>query len=284
MSIARHDASAEDAARYSAPALEKGLDILEHLSSTRAALNLGELADALGRTRSEIFRMVAVLEARGYLDREGQDRFVVADKLFRLGLNRPLHRSLTEAALPVMRDFAETSGYSCHLAVPSGAQMVVIARVESVSHIGFSVRIGYRQPLVRTGSGHCLLAFMSERRRERTLEAIAAEDPGVDFAELAERLDAFRSAGRVVRASGITEGVTDVSLPIFDPDDTGAVAALTCPHLRILSDPIEPETLGDEVAKAAERISAALAAPVAAPFEDADTGASGGGTNKGDRT
>ncbi len=72
MSIARHDASAEDAARYSAPALEKGLDILEHLSSTRAALNLGELADALGRTRSEIFRMVAVLEARGYLDREGQ--------------------------------------------------------------------------------------------------------------------------------------------------------------------------------------------------------------------
>ncbi|WP_279481666.1 IclR family transcriptional regulator [Aureimonas sp. SK2] len=267
MSTDRQEAS-EDAARYSAPALEKGLDILEHLSATRAALNLGELAEALGRTRSEIFRMVAVLEARGYLDRDGPDRFVVADKLFRLGLNRPLHRSLTDAALPVMRDFAETTGYSCHLAVPSGTQMVVIARVESVSHIGFSVRIGYRQPLVRTGSGHCLLAFMSKRRRERTFEAIAAEDRGFDFADLQARLDRFRQAGRVVRASGITEGVTDVSLPIFDPEDTGAVAALTCPHLRILNDPVEPEALGDEIARAAERISAALAAPVSAPSDE----------------
>ncbi|RIY03334.1 IclR family transcriptional regulator [Aureimonas flava] len=270
MSIDRQETLSEDGARYSAPALEKGLDILEHLSSTRAALNLGELADALGRTRSEIFRMVAVLEARGYLDRAGTDRFVVADKLFRLGLNRPLHRSLTEAALPVMRDFAETTGYSCHLAVPSGTQMVVIARTESVSHIGFSVRIGYRQPLVRTGSGHCLLAFMSERRRERTLSAIAEEEPGFDFGDLDARLDRFRRAGRIVRASGITDGVTDVSLPIFDPEDTGAVAALTCPHLRILHNPVEPEELADEVARAAGRISAALAAPIAAPSDTID--------------
>ncbi len=277
----RQEAVSEDVARYSAPALEKGLDILEHLSSTRAALNLGELADALGRTRSEIFRMVAVLEARGYLERVGADRYVAADKLFRLGLNRPLHRSLTDAALPVMRDFAESTGYSCHLAVPSGTQMVVIARVESVSHIGFSVRIGYRQPLVRTGSGHCLLAFMSERRRERTLAAIAVEEPGFDFAALAARLDQFRRAGRIVRASGITDGVTDVSLPIFDPEDTGAVAALTCPHLRILSDPVEPEALADEVDRSAQRISAALAAPVAAL--DADVIHSRPAAPKGER-
>ncbi len=209
--------------------------------------------------------MVAVLEARGYLEREEQDRFVVADKLFRLGLNRPLHRSLTDAALPVMREFAETTGYSCHLAVPSGTQMVVIARIESVSHIGFSVRIGYRQPLVRTGSGHCLLAFMSARRRERTYAAIRTEDPGFDFAALEARLDGFRRAGRIVRPSGITDGVTDVSLPIFDPEDAGAVAALTCPHLRILQDPVEPEALADEVARSAARISEALAAPLEEP-------------------
>ncbi len=283
MSMDRQAAASEDAARYSAPALEKGLDILEHLSSTRAALNLGELAEALGRTRSEIFRMVAVLEARGYIEREDQDRFVVADKLFRLGLNRPLHRSLTDAALPVMRAFAETTGYSCHLAVPSGTQMVVIARMESVSHIGFSVRIGYRQPLVRTGSGHCLLAFMSQHRRERTYAAIRLEEPDFDFADLEARLERFRQAGRIVRASGITDGVTDVSLPIFDPEDAGAVAALTCPHLRILHNPVEPDALADEVERAAVRISDALAAPVAAPLDETAASMSRLLAQKGDR-
>lgn len=244
--------------RYSAPALEKGLDILEHLSDGRRPMTLGELAEALGRTRSEIFRMVSVLEARGYIAREDADRFVIADKLFRLGLNRPLHRSLMEAALPVMRGYAESTGYSCHLAVASETQMVVIARVESVSHIGFSVRIGYRQPLALTGSGHCLLAFMNPRRRSRTLVAIAQEEPFRDIESLTADLDGFRAAGRVVRPSGIAEGVTDISVPILDPQENGAVAALTSPHIRMRHQPIDPETLAENVAAAARQIAESL--------------------------
>ncbi|MET0257321.1 MAG: IclR family transcriptional regulator [Methylobacterium sp.] len=246
------------AGRYAAPALEKGLDILERLSEERRPLSLGDLADALGRTRSEIFRMVAVLEARGYIEREDADRFVIADKLFRLGLNRPRHRGLVEAALPVMRGFAESTGYSCHLAVASETQMVVIARVESVSHIGFSVRIGYRQPLALTGSGHCLLAFMNPRRRSRTLVAIAAEEPLRDLETLASDLDHFRTVGRVVRASGIAEGVTDVSVPILSAAENGAVAALTSPHIRMRQSPIEPDALADHVAAAARQIAEAI--------------------------
>jgi len=54
-----------DSPRYTAPALEKGLDILDVLVDTAEGYTLNELSVKLGRTVSEIFRMVVTLERRG---------------------------------------------------------------------------------------------------------------------------------------------------------------------------------------------------------------------------
>ena len=51
--------------RYTTPALEKGLDILELFASTSDELSKREVARRLGRTVSEIFRMLVCLEERG---------------------------------------------------------------------------------------------------------------------------------------------------------------------------------------------------------------------------
>jgi len=47
--------------RYTAPALEKGLDILELLASVSEALTHSEIASRLGRTITEVFRMLVCL-------------------------------------------------------------------------------------------------------------------------------------------------------------------------------------------------------------------------------
>ena len=52
--------------KYAAPALEKGLDILEVLANAEQPMGLNVLAKAMGRTVSEIFRMAVTLEHRGY--------------------------------------------------------------------------------------------------------------------------------------------------------------------------------------------------------------------------
>ena len=57
----------ERIAKYSAPALEKGLDILEHLSRSETGLAQTEIARALGRSVSGIFRMLVVLRNLGYI-------------------------------------------------------------------------------------------------------------------------------------------------------------------------------------------------------------------------
>src|SRR5437870_3111280 len=64
---ARHASQVE--MRYAVPALEKGLDILELLAREAEGLSLNELARELGRTSSELFRMVVALTdtASGYV-------------------------------------------------------------------------------------------------------------------------------------------------------------------------------------------------------------------------
>ena len=121
------------------------------------------------------------------------------------------------------------------------------------------MRIGYRQPLVRTGSGRCLLAFMSARRRHRTLLNIHREDPAFDLDALEPELGAIRAAGHVARPSGVSEAVIDLSVPVAEAHEGGAIAALTCAYLRIRHNPWEPDALLAELGQAAARIAQGLA-------------------------
>jgi DNA-binding IclR family transcriptional regulator len=222
-----HDA---DDRRYKAPALEKGLDILELLADASDAMPFSAIADQLDRSRGELHRMVQVLQFRGYIEQDaGSEGYRLTDRLFSLGMRQPRTRNLVEIALPVMRQLVQETGESCHLAFHSRGEMVVVARVESGEQLGFSVRVGYRRPLASTASGIVLYAFQDQavRRHWETLF-----DPPLDVTALA----AFRSHAEVVRTTGVVQiasplisGVTDISAPVLRGEF--AAAALTVPFL-----------------------------------------------------
>src|SRR5260221_11717883 len=58
-----------DASRPGAPALAKGLDLLEALAAEPNGISQKQLAARVGRSVGEIFRMLGVLEQRGYVIR-----------------------------------------------------------------------------------------------------------------------------------------------------------------------------------------------------------------------
>lgn len=108
----------EDEPRYRAPALEKGLDILERLAIATRPMTVNDIRAALGRSYGELFRMVQVLEHRGYIEQDPQGAgYRLTDRLFSLGMHQPMTLSLVELALPEMRRLAQETGQSCHLAV-----------------------------------------------------------------------------------------------------------------------------------------------------------------------
>jgi len=118
----------EVARRYPTPALEKGLDALELLASESEGLTKTEVARRLGRTVSEVFRMLVCLETRGYIARSGSDdRYSLTLHLFRLAYEHPPIERLTTEALPIMRHVTRQIKQSCHLGVLDGDRVVIIA-------------------------------------------------------------------------------------------------------------------------------------------------------------
>lgn len=245
---------AEEGGRYRAPALEKGLDVLELLASAPHPMTLTAIVNRLGRSHGELFRMVQVLEYRGYIEQDpGADGYQLTDRLFSLGMQQPRTRNLIEAALPIMRQLTLAVGQSCHLALHTLGEMVVVARMESSEQLGFSVRVGYRRPLHQVASGAVLYAFQPEDVRTRW-EALF--DPPLSPGELAEfraHADAVRERHVELTPSKFVAGVTDISAPVLRGG--AAAAALTVPYLKKLQPSLSAKESAELVRQAADRIS-----------------------------
>ncbi len=245
---------------YKAPALEKGLEILEFLSAAKEPCGMVAIADALGRSKHEIYRMLHVLESKGYIARGGSDdRFTVTNKLFELGMRNPPIRNLLDVALPLMRELAESLEQSCQLVVRTGTQMVVVARVESPIEIGLTVRVGYRRHIMQSTSGRILYAFHPRRSKQKFLDELLASRPEVVDVE-AFLSDAERAAeqGCIAHDSDFVDGVVDIGAPIFDLDHEGAIASLTVPFMQGRYTTLSLDTAIERVKSTAGTISAIL--------------------------
>lgn len=217
---------------YSAPALEKGLDILELLAVTPDSVGLSELAAKLGRSVGEIFRMLAVLEQRQYVAaQESSDKFQLTMKLFQLShMHLPINMLVNAAAAP-MRRLSQHTGQSCHLAILDDAVIRIIARQESFADLSFSVRVGTQAPVFQSCSGNILYAFADARVRE-SLRRSAGENAGVALDQDATdtRAATIRRQGYYEVTSAKTVGITDIGYPVFD--HSGAITAvLAIPYL-----------------------------------------------------
>src|SRR4030095_1080692 len=120
---ARHASQIET--RYAVPALDKGLDVLELLAREAGGLSLNEIARTLGRTSSELFRMVIALARRGYIEQRDGDRYMLTLKLFEMAHRHKPIKSLTAAAAPLMLDLVQRALQSCHLTVFFAGRVMV---------------------------------------------------------------------------------------------------------------------------------------------------------------
>ncbi len=217
--------------RYRAPALDKGLDILELLAATDESLTQAEIAKALGRSPNEIYRMLDRLVRRGYVARILTDRYELTLRLFALAHQHAPVRRLVSQALPVMRRFSKRAEQACHLAVYDRGRVIVVAQMDAPSYWSYSIRVGARVSLYNTGSGHVLLAFASPHERalmEAEREELAEDRGRPD--QLDQRLAAIRRDGYEAMESFQSEAVFNLSAPVLGPGET-AIAALTCPFL-----------------------------------------------------
>jgi DNA-binding IclR family transcriptional regulator len=206
---------------YPVPALEKGLDLLEFISAQGVPQSLADLARGLGRSPSELFRMVACLLQRGYLAREDDTgRYRLTLKLHQLAhTHSPVEQILRAADRP-MRDLVRELRESVHLSVLADDRLVVLAQVESPEPRRLSVEVGHRFPPLQTCSGRLLLAYD---------ETFTTSDRA-----LARRLAGIRRLGVSTVDSETIAGIRDTAVLVGSPR-TQTAAALCVPALGLLA-------------------------------------------------
>jgi DNA-binding IclR family transcriptional regulator len=253
--------------RYRAPALDKGLDILELLSATDAGRTQAEIAKALDRSPNEIYRMLDRLVRRGYVVRTEAERYELSLKMFALAHQHAPLRRLVSQATPAMRRFAQEAGQSCHLAVYERGRVVVVAQFDAPGYWGLSIRVGAHVGLIGTGSGHVLLAFQTTQERRFMLaehETVAGElaaPPDLD-----EILAETRARGYQIMPSRQTRGVLNISAPILAPDGS-ALGAITCPYVERIDEARspEPETVAAMLVAVTRELSLRTGEPLSSP-------------------
>ena len=229
--------------RYRAPALDKGLDILELLAQQPQGLTRAEIVKEMDRSASEIYRMLERLVARQYVTRSlSGDRYALSLKLFALANRHPPLNRLINQALPVMDEFSRLAEQSCHLGVYDRGNVLITAQINSPRGWSFSLQRGARVGLMDTASGHVLLAFSEATDMQRMRAEHTAVDGEVPITEtkLQATLEGIRKLGYLERDSQQSFGVVDISFPILGPDNC-ALAALTCPYIRRIDTHIGPD-------------------------------------------
>ncbi|WP_172329617.1 IclR family transcriptional regulator [Mangrovicoccus sp. HB161399] len=220
-----------ESAKYRAPALSKGLDILELLSTVADGLTQAEIAKTLGRTSSEIFRMLMVLRERGYVEIDN-DRYHLTTKMFVMAHRHPPVKRLAAFAGDPMQRLADRLNQSMHLGILHRGEMLVIAQVDCPDNNLTSVRLGAHVPLYDTASGRVLAAWLDREALGRLIAEAGPDSP--KRADFEADLPAVRRQGFCVSPSQTIAGVLNLSVPIFD--FTGqAVASVTIPFIQRLS-------------------------------------------------
>ncbi|MBC8027343.1 MAG: IclR family transcriptional regulator [Steroidobacteraceae bacterium] len=245
---------------YSAPALEKGMDIIELLADAESGLTVSEISERLKRSMSELFRIIVVMERRGWLLKDTEtSRYSVTYHLLKLAHRGTPTKTLTAAAAPVMHDLSTRINQSCHLVVRSGTQGLVILRQENQKrHANLSVRLGAVIELTSSCSGQVLLAHLSGDEMAYLEESMTRAEVAA-HSKISKSLQKIRKRGFEIHRSPITAGVTDLSYPIRGFDGNVA-AALTIPYLHALDNslPTTVEQTRLVLEQAARRISQSL--------------------------
>jgi DNA-binding IclR family transcriptional regulator len=219
----------EENSIYAAPALEKGLDILETLCQSENGLTQQEIAMRLGRNLGEIYRMLNCLVQRNYVANY-DNVYSITPKLFQLShFHPPTYRLLTEA-IPIMEQLSRAISFPCDLRVYNNGIQTVIASIQPPNGLGFMTRVGSEIPVAPSASGLVLVAFqdpiiMNLRIQESLPNKMDAE------------INIFKTTLKEVAAKGFASiqskqyaGLHAIAFPILGIHGF-ALAAMTVPML-----------------------------------------------------
>lgn len=211
-------------------AVQRAFDLLARVGTEPAGATLSALARDTALPVSTVARLLATLEAGGFVRREADGRYRPGGRLVQIGVASLRGSPLYDLAEPHLRRLAQASGETANLGVRVDATHATYLRQAVGPHsLHHAAWLGRPMPLDRTAVGEALLG----------------------------RVPAGRT---IVRRDTLEEGVTAIATPVLGPEgDVVAALSVTGPSFRIGRR--ETIRIAALLTDEAARIGAALGAP-----------------------
>lgn len=245
--------------KYLVPALQRGLELLGQFNRTTPTLTGADLARSMGLPRASVFRILHTLERSGFVERVGDSTsYKLSIGVLRLGFEFLASMELTEYGRPVIEQLRDTSGYSAHLVVRDGRDVVFVVKAAGRSALFHSIQVGARLPAHATVLGRLLLsdldmAALKKLYPETPLPKYTDKTP-TTLAQLKTLIDKDRANGYGLSQGGFETGISTIAAPVFnDQHHVVAAISITVPAQQV--DPEQAKVLVSHVQSAAAQLT-----------------------------
>lgn len=260
-------ASTEEKGVKTVRAVERALDLLECFSFNRRELTLTEIAQATDLPLPTAYRLVKILERRGWLKNPGTgNRYALGLRLLERGAIVLSGFTLREKAQPALDALAsETSGTVLLGAIENG-ELVYIDRRDSRAPLRVVSEVGQVRPVTYGILGKLLLAYMPEEYVRQVLATTPlvkrARRSILSEEEFLEELSRIRERGYATAVDETMDGVAGVAAPVLGIEGKVIAGLAVLAPTAMWTDQILERDL-DAVCRAAMQISESMGYQVA---------------------
>ena len=240
--------------------VDRALSVLEILA-VRGEAGVTEIAAEIGVHKSTAFRLVAVLESRGFVEQlADRGQYRLGCGIVRLGGATVAQLELAHGGRRICEVLADDVGETANVASLDANRDVNISQVRGRATISTHNWVGRGTPLHATSSGKVLLAHAPDTVRESVLSGVLERYTDATITDphtLRRQLEEIEARGWGVTVEELEIGLNAVAAPVRDADGqvTAAVSA-SGPSFRL-----SPASLGDLaplVVEAADALSRRL--------------------------
>jgi IclR family KDG regulon transcriptional repressor len=247
---------------YVIQSVAHALDVLEQFAGDAEELGVTELSKRLKLHKNNVFRLLATLESRGYIEQNrATENYRLGIRCLQLGQSYVQHMGLLRQARPILGELSRHVRETAYLAVLRRGAVVPVEVVEAERPVRIVSQLGETLPLHATAAGKAHLAFEAEDDLRTLLPdglARFTDKTITDRAALAQQLRQVSALGYAVDGGEHLEDVRSVAVPVRDYA-RAVVGALTvvAPAFRLAPDRVEKE-VAPLVMKAARELSSRL--------------------------
>ena len=233
---------------YQVRSVQRALTLLRTFLAHDGELSAAELSKETGLDPSTVFRLLATLEAQGFVEiNHATAKCRPGVILLELGSRFLKNNDVRSRSIGYLERLRDEFGETVHLTILDGNEVVYLEKLAGLHPIGFmSSRVGNRSPAHCTGVGKALLAYLSDeqlaqRYPDGRLKRYT-EQTITDFEELRAELARVRKRGYAVDLEEHELGVKCVAAPTFDHKEIAAAVSVSGPVDR-MDDHIVSENL-----------------------------------------